>query len=147
MLKTGPIEDRPLITVKSNQQREADKEDAQALPNTQPPTVESDSMLSGHIRRAWDRNKMAREKITQKLLQCLRARRGVYSNAELQSIADRGGMNVVWVDITEEKCKAGSAWIREVVMPVNDWPFQIDPSPMPDLPDPMHHAIVQKAAD
>ena len=146
MLKSQPagIDTRPLIAVRSNADIEQAKEDAAPSPNQ--PTIESDSALSGHIRRSWNRNKMAREKITQRLLKCLRARRGVYSQAELQAIAERGGMNVVWVDITEEKCKAAAAWVREVVMPIGDWPFDLSGSPVPDLPDAAKQAIIQKAA-
>jgi hypothetical protein len=145
MLATGGIPGRPLIATRSLRTIEKAKEDAQPGPNQ--PTVLSDTMLAGHIRLAWERNKMAREKITQRLLKCLRARRGVYSFDELQQIADRGGMNVVWVDLTEEKCKAGGAWVREVVMPVNDYPFSVSPSPMPDLPQEAAQAILEKAAN
>lgn len=108
-------------------------------------TTETDSSLAGWIRMSWDRNKMAREKVTQRLLKCLRARRGVYSQNELQQIQQRGGINVIWVELTEEKCKAAGAWVREVVMPVGDYPASIEPSPIPDLPEPMKVAIAKKA--
>src|SRR5512145_2017971 len=37
-----------------------------------------ESALAGHVRLAWQRNKLAKEKIDQKMLADLRARRGVY---------------------------------------------------------------------
>lgn len=146
MLISGGIEDRPLVQVKSLEKIESDKEAASTAAAPEIPSVASESQLAAHVRLSWNRNKMAREKISLRMLKSLRARRGVYSQAELQAIADRGGLNVVWVDITEEKCKAASAWIREVVTPVDGFPFAFEASPVPELPEAMKNAIVMKAA-
>lgn len=105
----------------------------------------AESALAGHVRLAWNRNKLAKEKIGQKLLACLRARRGIYSSAELAMIESLGGGNVVWHDLTEVKCRAASAWIREIVLPVGEQPWGVDPTPMPDLPVQIKRAVVNKA--
>lgn len=115
--------------------------------NTELSVFESESALAGHIRKAWERNKIARARITQRLLKCLRARRGLYSSQELNQLAERGALNVVWVDLTEEKCKAAAAWIGEVLMPVSDYPFDIEPTPVSDLPEPVKMRIVERAAE
>jgi hypothetical protein len=103
------------------------------------------SALAGHVRLAWMRNKLAKQRIDLKLLDCLRARRGVYSPAKLAAIQQNGGMNIVFADLTETKCRAASAWIREIVLPVGEQPWGVDPTPIPDLPLSMMKAIVQKA--
>lgn len=108
-------------------------------------TLEQESALCGHVRRAWDRNKLFKEKVALRLLKCLRARRGVYSPGEIATLMEHGGLNFVWVDLTETKCRAASAWIREVLMPVGDRPWMVDPSPMPDLPKPRKDSIVREA--
>ena len=83
----------------------------------------TESVLAGHVRKAWARAKLARAKIDLKLLECLRARRGVYSPAALAQLQEaNGGMNVVWADITEAKCRGASAWIREIVLPTGERP-------------------------
>lgn len=105
----------------------------------------AESALAGHVRLSWNRNKLAKEKIGQKLLACLRARRGIYSSAELQMIESLGGGNIVWHDLTEVKCRAASAWIREIVLPVGEQPWGVDPTPMPDLPPQIKKAVVTKA--
>ena len=117
-----------------------------------PPTVtditssETDSALTGHVRAAWGRNKLAKERIDQKLLECLRARRGVYSGAQLSQMQQaNGGMNIVWADLTETKCRAASAWIREIVLPVGEQPWGVDPTPLVDLPGDIKRAVVSKA--
>jgi len=104
------------------------------------------SALASHVRAAWGRNKLAKQKIDLKLLDCLRARRGVYSPAALSAMmADDSGGNYVYADLTETKCRAASAWIREIVMPVGEQPWGIDPSPVPDLPFPLKDAVVRQA--
>lgn len=105
-----------------------------------------DSVIGGHVRLAWTQNKLAKQQIDLALLKCLRARRGVYSAAELANLqAANGGMNIVWADLTETKCRAASAWIREIVLPVGEQPWGVDPTPQPDMPKAMKDAIVNKA--
>lgn len=106
------------------------------------------SALAGHVRAAWGRNKLSKERVSLKLLDCLRARRGVYSPAQLnQMMSNGGGMNIVWADLTETKCRAASAWIREIVLPVGERPWGIDPSPLPELPHSLKKSIVSKALE
>lgn len=105
-----------------------------------------ESALAGHVRLAWQRNKLIKLNIEQKLLQDLRARRGMYSPTQIAELqASSGGLNAVWAPLTETKCRAASAWIREIVLPVGEQPWGIDPSPVPDLPFPLKQSIVQKA--
>ena len=121
------------------------KRDADVPPP--PEVLEEDTWtaLVGHVRHSWGINKLSKQRIDLKLLDCLRARRGVYSAAQLSSIQDSGGMNIVWADLTETKCRAASAWIREIVLPVGEQPWGIDPTPVPDLPMPIKQSVVSKA--
>ena len=105
-----------------------------------------ESALAGHVRLAWARNKLGKQRIDIKLLSDLRARRGAYSAAQIaQMQANNGGMNIVWHPLTEVKCRAASAWIREIVLPVGEQPWGVDPTPIPDLPMPIKKSIVAKA--
>jgi hypothetical protein len=104
-----------------------------------------ESALAGHVRLAWQRNKLAKWRMDEILLRCLRARRGVYSPAEQAEAASNGGMNIIWAPLTETKCRAASAWIREIVLPAGEQPWGIDPEPAPDLPMPLKKSIVSKA--
>lgn len=135
----------PMVRVASVEDIERSKQAEQA---SQAPdlSVSAESMLAGHIRKQWQTNKIFKEKVSLRLLKALRARRGVYSAAELAQMEQTGGLNFVWVDLTETKCRAASAWIREVLMPVGDRPWMLKPSPMPDLAPEQKREIVQKAA-
>jgi hypothetical protein len=125
-------------------QRDAALQDAPTTPSLA--SAQTESALAGHVRKAWSNNKLAKERIDLKLLQCLRARRGVYSPAEISSMqATGGGINIVWADLTETKCRAASAWIREILLPVGEQPWGLEPTPLPDLPMPLKRGIVNKA--
>ena len=104
------------------------------------------SALASHVRGAWGRNKLAKEKIDLKMLQCLRTRRGVYSPGELAALqSGNSGLNIVFADLTETKCRAASAWIREIILPVGERPWGVDPSPVTSLPRYMQEQVVEKA--
>jgi hypothetical protein len=118
-------------------------------PPDAPQEIEDEEVLSGlagHVRLAWQRNKLYKERIDQKLLRCLRARRGVYSSQEIADLQQaQGGINIVWAPLTEVKSRAGSAWVRDIVTPVGEQPWGLESSPLPDLPMDMKKAIVRKA--
>lgn len=105
-----------------------------------------ESALASHVRLSWSRNKLSKFRIDQKLLQDLRARRGLYSPSELAMLqSTSGGQNLVWAPLTETKCRMASAWIREIVLPAGEQPWGVDPRPMPDLPMPLKQTIVSAA--
>lgn len=106
------------------------------------------SALAGQVRAAWGRNKLAKLKIDVKLLDCLRARRGMYSPAALATMqANNQGMNVVFTDLTETKCRAASAWVRDILLPAGERPWGIEPRALPDLPAELKNAVVRKALE
>lgn len=124
------------------------KRDAETIPSAQSiDETGSLSALASHVRQAWGRNKLAKMNMDRMLLQCLRERRGVYSPAQIATMqaATGGGINFVKADLTETKCRAASAWIREIVIPVGEQPWGIDPDPIPELPTQLRQGIVGKA--
>lgn len=106
---------------------------------------ENESALAGAVRKAWGDNKLAKQRVDLKLLQCLRARRGVYSPGDVSARQGGGGVNLVWYDLTETKCRAGSAWIRDIVLPATERAWGLEPTPIPDLPAPIKEGVVRKA--
>jgi hypothetical protein len=108
----------------------------------------TESALAGHVRKSWGNNKLAKERIDLKLLACLRARRGVYSPGEIAQMQGQGGVNIIWYDLTETKCRAASAWVREIVLPTGgERPWGLEPTPIPDLPLPFKKSIVAKSIE
>lgn len=104
-------------------------------------------LLVQHVRAAWTRNKQAKEHIEAKMLYDLRARRGQFSPTDIERAQREGGLHLVWHDLTETKCRAASALIRDVVLPAGDRPWGIEPTPIPDLPDEIKRSIVNRALE
>ena len=111
------------------------------------PQIETENVLAGHIRQCWQRNKIFKEKIQLELLQCLRAKCNQYSQAELAQMQSLGGSNFVWIPLTETKTRACSAWIREILLPVGDRAWQLDPSPLPKMPQEFAQALLEQATE
>jgi hypothetical protein len=105
-----------------------------------------ESGLTGHIRKAWETNKVYRVRTDLRLLECLRARRGTYSSQEMSVLQARGGSNIIWMDLTDTKARAAASWITDVLMPSSEKAWSIEPSPIPELPDEIKMAVVEKAA-
>lgn len=122
------------------------KRDAQPVPEFKTFSDQAtETALAGYISKVWERNKLAKNLIERRMLANLRARRGEYSEQQLAIIQQNGGQNIVWADVTETKCRAGSAWIREVLAPTGQRAWGIKPTPIPELPMAMKKAIVNKA--
>lgn len=127
--------------------RQIEQRDAALPPPPQDIVEEAGTALAGHVRAAWGRNKLAKERVDQILLRCLRARRGVYGPGELAQMQANGGTNFIFADLTETKCRAGSAWIRDIVLPVGERPWALEPTPLAELPAALKKSIVNKAIE
>jgi hypothetical protein len=142
--QSNGIQIAPLVLYKPNA-----SEDPSTTPAEQfmYPQLQSESVLAGHIRQCWQRNKIFKEKIQLELLQCLRAKNNQYSQAELASMQANGGSNFVWIPLTETKTRACSAWVREILLPVGDRAWQLTPSPLPDMPKEFKQALLKQSTD
>lgn len=127
--------------------RQIEQRDAALPPPPQDFADDVGTALAGHVRASWGRNKLAKELVDQKLLKCLRARRGEFGPGELQSLQASGFTNFVFSDLTETKCRAGSAWIRDIVLPVGERPWALEPTPLAELPSALKKSIVNKAIE
>jgi hypothetical protein len=122
------------------------KRDAAEPPAPQDISQDVWPALAGHVRAAWGRNKLAKQQVDLHLLDCLRARRAVYSPAQISVIQQAGGgANIVFTKLTETKCRAGSAWIRDIVLPVGERPWGLEPTPISELPKELMDMIANKA--
>ena len=93
-----------------------------------------ESSLGAHIRRSWESAKVAKQEVEYRLLDCLRRRKGEYSPDKLAAIRKEGGAEI-YMMITATKCRAAGAWIRDIMMPANEQPWGLQPTPVADVPD------------
>jgi len=103
-------------------------------------TVESS--LAGHIRQSWESNKQAKRDVEQRLLECLRRHKGEYDDQKLSAIRQTGGSEV-YIKLTTTKTRAAESWIRDVIMPVDERPWGLTPTPIAEVPEPIRQALMQ----
>lgn len=90
--------------------------------------------LAGHLRSCWDAAKMAKDPIETAMLMALRQRNGEYEPSKLTSIKAQGGSEI-YMMLTEVKCRAAESWLRDILMDTGSPPWDIEPTPVPDLPE------------
>lgn len=103
-------------------------------------TVESS--LAGHIRKCWEDAKQAKRDVEERLLDCLRRYKGEYDDQKLSDIRRTGGSEV-YIKLTTTKCRAAESWVRDVLMPTDERPWGLEPTPIAEVPEPIRQALMQ----
>lgn len=88
--------------------------------------------ITGYLRQCWDAAKTAKTQIETKMLKAMRQRNGEYEADKLAAIRKQGGSEV-YMMITEVKCRAAESWLRDILMDTGTPPWDIQPTPLPDL--------------
>lgn len=102
--------------------------------NTQQPLNELGmSMLSRRISSCFDEAKRHKDHITERLLKCYRQRKGEYESDTKTLIAQAGGQEI-FVMLTDIKCRAADAWIKDVMQNSNESTWAMSPTREPELP-------------
>jgi hypothetical protein len=125
------------------QQRDADARSAAEDRQAQPLITG----LAGHIHHKFVLARDARRfaDVEQRMIDNMRARRSIYTPQKLAAIRTEGGSEV-YAGVTGQKCRAASAWIRDVMMSTGeDRPWSIKPTKVPELPPAINDLIVKQA--
>jgi hypothetical protein len=99
--------------------------------------------LTDYLRQCWDVALMAKRPIEQIMLRAMRQRNGEYEADKLQGIRAQGGSEI-YMMITEVKCRAAESWLRDILLETGSPPWDLDPTPIPDL-SPTQSREVQQA--
>lgn len=91
--------------------------------------------LAAHLRTCWDAAQMAKRPIEDMMLKALRQRNGEYESDKLNAIRAQGGSEV-YMMLTEIKCRAAESWLRDILMDQGTPPWDLQPTPIPDLAPP-----------
>lgn len=108
-------------------------------------TSRYDPLADMVIRRWWDAvnwmrtDVVAGYSIEETLFMCDRQRRGVYDPQDLPLL---GGIDI-FIPLTDMKCMAAEAWLRDMLGNVIEMPWVIEPTPIPDLPARMKQKILR----
>lgn len=88
--------------------------------------------LTGYLRACWDVSQQAKKPIEYKMLRALRQRNGEYEADKLKEIQNQGGSEI-YMMITEVKCRAAESWLRDILLDQGMPPWDLEPTPIPDL--------------
>lgn len=102
--------------------------------------------LSAYLKRCWDAARIAREPISHIMLRAMRQRNGEYEADKLNAIRNQGGSEV-YMMLTEVKCRAAESWLRDILLDTGAPPWDLSPTPIPDLPPESATALQEAFAE
>ena len=89
--------------------------------------------LAGHISKCFTEAETVKRDITERLLVCERQRRGEYSPMLKAQIQQAGGQPIFMM-LTDIKCRAADAWIKDVSLNHAESTWALSPTKEPALP-------------
>lgn len=136
-----------LVIIKSNSQLDAEDAAKQAADATlmrqQIPVL---SGLASHVRNCWEAARDAKQPIERKMLKALRQRTGEYEPEKLADIRKSGGSEIFMM-LTETKCRGAESWLRDILLDEGMIPFDLKPTPMPDVPPDFEQKVTTLVAN
>jgi len=89
--------------------------------------------LAAYLKTSFEAAKRSKNPIETAMLKALRQRNGEYEATKLRQIQEQGGSEI-YMMLTEVKCRAAESWLRDILMDEGTPPWDIKPTPIPDLP-------------
>lgn len=134
-----------LVLVKSNEDLNSEALHAFQMEREAEARRESalETSLAAHIRRRWEVMRRHKEPIEQRMLSSLRQISGRYSDEKVAQIK-KEGLPAIYMQITAVKCRAAKSWIRDVLLPAGDRPWEIKPTKSPSMPQQEELALAER---
>lgn len=102
--------------------------------------MQVETALAGHIRSCWESAKTAKREVEERLLDCMRRVKGEYDGQKIQAIKQSGGSDI-YMMITATKVRALESWVRDIIIPVSEKPWGLEPTPVSEIPAPYMEMI------
>lgn len=90
--------------------------------------------LSQHIDKVWKENFRSFKPIREKMVELLRRSNGEYDSKKLAAIRAFKGSEI-FVRSGENKCRSAESWIKDIYRGDSDYPWMLEPTTIPELPD------------
>ncbi|NCC51634.1 MAG: hypothetical protein EOM20_10505 [Spartobacteria bacterium] len=103
------------------------------------------SQLSAYITTGFAvaKEHRAQKGVDDRLIACLRSYKGEYDPLTLAHIEQMGGTRV-FRRLTTEKCEDLGSWLKDVLSPTEDQPWDIQPTPLANLPPEVTQMIIEQ---
>lgn len=134
----------PVASASTLEAEELARRDAETRQNT--PLIRE---LAAHVKARWTLNRDAKQNtVEERLLQCMRQRKGEYDPDKLAKIKAQQGSEI-YVMLTSVKCRGASSWLRDTLMGKGtEKPWTLNSTPIPTLPpdviQQVHQALTQQ---
>lgn len=91
--------------------------------------------LTAYIRGLWEKAKEAKSSVEQTIIECLRRRKSEYSPDKLSLLKSTFGQDYdpPFIPLTLIKCVSAESWIKEILFGSSETPYDIEPTPEPDI--------------
>lgn len=123
---------------------QVDAEHAQKLANERYQPTPLIDALASHVKGCWSQAQHDRQVINNRMMACLRARRGEYDPSKLAAIKQMGGSEI-YMRLTSAKCGAARAWLSDIFTPAGDKPWRLQSTPIPELPPKFKNKLIFEA--
>lgn len=128
-------------------QKLMEAEAQQRRDNANPESMQpAEDALAGYVRKCWVQAKNHKQSsgLNDRLANCLRRRKGEYSPEHLSDIQKTGGSEI-YMQITAAKARGLKAWLADLFAPTGDRSWDLEATPVPDLPPDIMQRMVQEA--
>jgi len=103
--------------------------------------ADAEDALSAMVKDCWGQAKSVGIERRDRLVDCQRRRNGEYPPEKLSEIKATGG-SAIYMQITSAKCRAAKAWLSDLFSPSGDKPWDLSPTPIPELPENLKQEIM-----
>jgi hypothetical protein len=114
--------------------------------NSDDSSLELVTNLADHIRKCWSLAEQAKKDIHEDLLENLRQKKGEYSSTQLSEIQKQGGSDL-FRRITATKCMGAIGWINDVLNPLGEKPWLLEPTPISELPNQVQENVINQTTE
>ncbi|MBF0458324.1 MAG: hypothetical protein HQK99_10560, partial [Nitrospirae bacterium] len=89
--------------------------------------------IGTYVTHCWHQAKLAKEPIEAQMMRSLRQRAGKYDPEKLGAIRRMGG-SLIYMLLSGARCRDAEAWLKDILVQPNHIPWDLEPTPMPELP-------------
>ena len=99
--------------------------------------------ISTHIKKIWDQNQKDNKPVRLEMVNLLRRVRGEYEPKKLMAIRSFQGSEA-YFRTGENKARSADSWIKDIYRGESDFPWALEPTASPDLPDETQQQIIEE---
>jgi hypothetical protein len=96
--------------------------------------LEELNALVEYVNSCFEKSKVNKNEVSERMLESLRAYKMQYTDDKLKAIKEMGGSEI-YMPLVNIKVRALKAWLIDIFFTHSDPPFDLEPTPVPELPE------------